>query len=101
MILNLPSAKPTADRIDQLALAIEQAAELIKDDTIGGLNIVSTYEAFKEQQSTLPERPSGNRSDTVLALDSLWNMRFTNLSRNALALLSVLSLLSPGQSSRP
>ncbi|KAN0114720.1 hypothetical protein V8E51_004264 [Hyaloscypha variabilis] len=80
-----------------LPLAIEQAAELIKDDCIGGLTIVSTYNqvAFKEQQCMLPERPAGSRSDTVLALDSLWNMRFTNLSRNGLALLSVLSLLSP------
>jgi hypothetical protein len=81
----------------QLALAIEQAAELIKNDAIGGPNIASTYESFKERQKDLPERAIGMRSDTVHALDSLWNMRFTNLSRNSLALLSVLSLLSPGK----
>jgi hypothetical protein len=82
--------------MNQLALAIEQAAELIKDDSIGGPNIVMTYEEFKTHQSNLPKRPAGTRSDTVSALDTLWNMRFTNLSRNSLALLSVLSLLSPG-----
>jgi hypothetical protein len=87
----------TTDRLNQLALAIEQAAELIKDDSIGGPNIVMTYEEFKTNQSNLPKRPAGIRSDTVSALDTLWNMRFTNLSRNSLALLSVLSLLSPGK----
>ncbi|PMD58306.1 uncharacterized protein K444DRAFT_442723 [Hyaloscypha bicolor E] len=78
-----------------LALAIERAAELIKNDSIGGPNIASTYEEFKSQQTNLPKCPASARSDVVLALNSLWNMRFTNLSRNALALLSVLSLLSP------
>lgn len=81
----------------QLALAIEQAAELIKDGSIGGATIVSTYEVFREHQINLPEGRSGPRSETVHALDSLWNMRFTHLSRNALTLLSVLSLLSPGK----
>ena len=56
-----------------------------------------TYEEFKSNQSALPQRQAGPRSDTVTALDTLWNMRFTNLSRNALALLSVLALLSPGK----
>jgi len=78
-----------------LALAIEQAAELIKNDAIGGPTIATTYELFKERKKDLPERPIGNRSEYVHALDSLWNMRFTNLARNSLALLSVLSLLSP------
>lgn len=67
---------------------------MIKNDAIGGLTIASTYASFKERQKDLPERQSGTRSDIIHALDSLWNMIFTNLSRNALALLSVLSLLS-------
>jgi hypothetical protein len=88
----------TTNGLNQLALAIEQAAELIKDDIIGGPNIAMTYEEFRVHQSDIPKRPAGIRSDTVRALDTLWNMRFTNLSRNSLALLSVLSLLSPGKS---
>lgn len=68
---------------------------MINNDAIGGLTIASTYASFKERQKDLPERQSGARSDIIRALDSLWNMIFTNLSRNALALLSVLSLLSP------
>jgi hypothetical protein len=68
---------------------------LINNDAIGGMTIASTYATFKERQKDLPERQSGTRSDIIHALDSLWNMIFTNLSRNALALLSVLSLLSP------
>jgi hypothetical protein len=95
------SIVPATNRLDQLALAIEQAAELIKNDAIGGPTIASTYESFKEHQNTLPERLAGDRSETIHALDSLWNMRFTHLHRNALALLSVLSLLSPGMSLIP
>ena len=56
-----------------------------------------TYEEFKLNQSALPERQAGPRSDIVTSLDTLWNMRFRNLSRNSLALLSVLSLMSPGK----
>lgn len=80
-----------------LPLAIEQAAELIKNDAIGGPNIASTYESFKYHQNSLPPRLLGDGADThaLRALDSLWNMRFTNLSRNSLALLTVLSMLSP------
>jgi hypothetical protein len=90
------SNSPSIAKFDQHALAIEQAAELIKDDTIGGPSIVSTYEAFKKRKNIIRKRPSGINSDQFLALDSLWSMQFTNLSRNALALLSVLSLLAPG-----
>jgi len=45
----------------------------------------------------LPPRPSGERSVLVHSLDTLWNMTFSNLTRNARDLLSVLSLLAPGQ----
>lgn len=68
---------------------------MINNDAIGGLTIASTYAEFKERQKDLPPRQSGPRSEIIHALDSLWNMIFTNLSRNALAVLSVLSLLSP------
>ncbi|XMA10957.1 hypothetical protein WAI453_003748 [Rhynchosporium graminicola] len=78
-----------------LALAIEQAAELIKNVAFGGPSIASTYESFKERQKDLPERAIEMRSKTVHALDSLWYMRFTNLNRNSFDLLSVLSLLAP------
>jgi hypothetical protein len=96
--LTIKLISPIANILHQLALAIEQAAELIKNDAIGGPNIASTYDSFKDHQNSLPPRLKGGRSDTVSALDSLWNMRFTHLSRNSLALLSVLSLLSPGMS---
>lgn len=59
------------DEANQLALAIEQAAQLIKDDAIGGPSIASTYELFKDHLKSLPARPAGKRSDTVHALDSV------------------------------
>jgi hypothetical protein len=82
----------------QLALAIQQAAQLVKDEAIASTTIAAFLESFKEHKKTLPARVSGDRSDIVHSLDSLWNMTFTNLSRNARHLLSVLSLLSPGNS---
>ncbi|CZT03883.1 uncharacterized protein RAG0_10529 [Rhynchosporium agropyri] len=48
-----------------LALAIEQAAELIKNVAIGGPSIASTYESFKERQKDLPERAIEMRSKTL------------------------------------
>jgi hypothetical protein len=98
VILRLQSVVLTTNGLNQLALAIEQAAELIKDNTTGGPNIAMTYEEFRTQQSAIPNHPAGLRSDIARALGTLWNMRFTNLSRNSLATLSVLSLLSPGKS---
>ena len=80
----------------QLALAIQQAANLILNPSIGGSTIVTTYELFKENLRSLPERQSGERSEIVHSLDTLWNMTFSSLTRNARDLLSVLSLLSPG-----
>jgi hypothetical protein len=78
-------------------LAIQQAATLIKDPDIGGPTIASTYELFKERAKDLPLRPTGVRSDIIHSLDTLWNMTFTRLSRNARDLLSGLALLSPGK----
>jgi len=81
----------------QLALGIEQAASLIKNPRIGGATIASTYESFKEHKRKLPPRATGQSSDIIQSLDSLWNMTFTNLTRNSRDLLGVLSLLSPGE----
>ena len=82
----------------KLALAIQQAARLVTDDRIGDATIVSTLNSFREHERTLPARPIKPRSDSEVALDSLWDISFTHLSRNARDLLSVLSLLSPGMS---
>lgn len=82
----------------QLALAIQQAAQLIKDEKAGGgKSILGTFEKFKEHKRNLPPRISLERDDRIHSLDALWNMTFTVLSRNARDLLSVLSLLSPGK----
>ncbi|KAH7416708.1 P-loop containing nucleoside triphosphate hydrolase protein [Cadophora sp. MPI-SDFR-AT-0126] len=78
-----------------LALAIQQAAQLIKNEQIGGPTIASTFEYFKENLESLPKRQALERSELIHALDSLWNMTFNHLSRNAKDLLKVLSLLSP------
>jgi len=81
----------------QLALAIQLTAELIRDPKIGlGNTIQAVYNSFKENKASLPRRQVGeDRSDIIHSLDSLWNMTFNSLSRNARDLLSVLSLLSP------
>lgn len=85
-------------KLEGLGLAIQQAAILIKNDKIGGPDIETTYEMFKEHARALPERQLGKRSDTYHSLDTLWDMNFKQLSKNARNLLSVLSLLSPGKS---
>jgi len=84
-------------QLQGLGLAIEQAAILIKNDKIGGSMIESTYGMYKDHARNLPERQLGKRSDTYHALDTLWDMNFKQLSKNARNLLSVLSLLSPGK----
>jgi len=90
------AAKNMLDRLDGLALAIQQAAILIQDPEIGGPTIAKTYEMFKEKNRTLPERHSSIRSSSERSLDALWDMTFNSLTRNARALLGVLSWLSPG-----
>lgn len=72
----------------QLALAIVQAAELIKNPDIGGTTIASTYHLFHEHRLMLPPRQSGERSDTVKSLDTLWSMTFYHLTPNARDLLA-------------
>jgi hypothetical protein len=84
----------------QLALAIQQAAQLIRNPDIGGMTIASTYAAFKEDKGKLPDRHSGERSEIYKSLDTLWSITFNSLSGNAHDLLSVLSLLSAGTYAR-
>jgi hypothetical protein len=90
------AAKHMLDKLEGLPLAIQQAAILIQDPTIGGLTIVKTYELFKERRRTLPERHRSVRSLSEQAIDALWNMSFEALSPNARTLLGVLAWLSPG-----
>ena len=91
------AAKNMLGSLGGLALAIRQAAILIKNPEIGGPTISKTYEMFKEKSRTLPERHVSNRSDTEKALDALWDMTFNSLMKNARVLLGVLAWLSPGK----
>jgi hypothetical protein len=77
-------------------LAIQQAAQLIKKPNIAGTTIAGCLETFKEIKRSLPPRQTADRSDIIHSLDSLWDMTFKHLSRNARDMLSVLSLFSPG-----
>jgi len=92
----IQTAKSMLERLGGLALAIQQAAILIKNPEIGGPTISKTYEMFKEKIRTLPERHVSERSSTEISLDALWDMTFNSLTKNARALLGVLAWLSPG-----
>lgn len=92
----MAAAKGLLDKLEGLALAIQQAANLITNPNIGGLTIATNYEMFKEKIRTLPERYSSERSSSERALDALWDMVFSGLTKNAMVLLRVLSWLSPG-----
>jgi hypothetical protein len=74
-----------------------QAAGLIKNENIGGGTIAATYDSFKKNKMTLARRQGVERSSIVHSLDTLWNMTFVHLTKNAHDLLSVLALLSPGK----
>lgn len=91
------AAKKFLSQLEGLALAVRQAAIMIKDPNIGGPTIVKTYEKFKERMRTLPPRHSSRRSASEIALDSLWDMTFSALGSHARTLLSVFSWLSPGK----
>ncbi|KAG4441573.1 hypothetical protein IFR05_002958 [Cadophora sp. M221] len=89
------AAKKFLSQLEGLALAVRQAAVMIKDPNIGGPTIAKTYEKFKERMRTLPPRHSSRRSASEIALDSLWDMTFSALGAHARTLLSVFSWLSP------
>lgn len=91
------AARQFLSKLQGLALAIQQAANLINNPNIGGTTIASTFELFKENERSLPARQSGDRSEIVHSLDTLWDMIFKHLSRNARDILSVVSFLSPGK----
>ena len=93
------SAKAMLSKLGGLALAIQQAAELIKNPNIGGPTITKTYEMFEKRLKLLPERHSSKRSALEAPLDALWDMIFNALSQNGRVLLGVLSWLSPGRCS--
>jgi len=91
------AAKGLLEKLEGLALAIQQAAILIKHPDIGGPTIVRTFEKFKERIRNLPERYSSARSTSERALDALWDMTFNSLTSNARSLLGVLAWFSPGK----
>jgi hypothetical protein len=93
------SAKAMLGKLGGLALAIQQAAQLIKDADIGGPTITKTYESFEKRLRTLPERHSSTRSASERPLDALWDMIFNALTQNARTLLGILAWLSPGKKS--
>jgi hypothetical protein len=93
----ITAAKQMLGRLGGLALGIQQAAILIKNDEIGGPTIVKTYEMFEKTYQTLPRRLLGERGSTERGLDTLWDMTFNSLAKNARVLLGVLAWLSPGK----
>jgi predicted ATPase len=92
----ITAARSMLDRLEGLPLAIQEAAHLVKNANVGGPSISKTFEVFEERIRTLPERSSKPRSTAETALDSLWDMSFSLLSKNAKVLLGVLAWLSPG-----
>jgi hypothetical protein len=82
-------------RIGGLALAIEQAATMIKDATVGGSTIKTFLEYFDKCYRELPPRQKGEREKLIHALDTVWSMASRKLSPNGVSLLGVLALLSP------
>jgi hypothetical protein len=93
----IASAKSMLAMLEGLALAIQQAANLIKDADVGGPTISKTFEVFKERIRTLPERYSNPRSSAERALDALWDMTFSLLTKNAKVLLGIFAWLPPGK----
>ena len=91
------TAREFLKQLEGLALAIQQAAILIRNEKVGGPTIEATFDLFKEYARQLPERHIGKRANIYHSLDTLWDMNFRLLSTNARNLLSVLSLLSPGK----
>lgn len=90
------AAKSMVKDLDGLALAIVQTSVLIRDASVGGMNIAMTYEMFKVRRKVLPERQSTPRSPSEKSLDALWDMIFRPLTPNARLLMGVLAWLSPG-----
>ncbi|KAG4441818.1 hypothetical protein IFR05_002682 [Cadophora sp. M221] len=89
------AAKSMVKDLEGLALAIVQTSVLIRDASVGGMNIAVMYEMFKARRKALPERQSTPRSPSERSLDALWDMIFRPLTTNARLLMGVLAWLSP------
>jgi hypothetical protein len=92
----MAAAKGLLENLEGLALAIQQAANLITNPKIGGPTVATKFALFKERMRTLPGRHFSERSSSEQALDTLWDVVFSALSGNARILLGVLSWLSSG-----
>lgn len=94
----IAAAKSILDKLEGLALAIRQAARLIKDPEIGGPTIAKTLEVFKKRIDSLQVAHVYSDSSSIRALNALWDMTFRSLSTNARSLLGVIAWFSPGMS---
>ena len=95
-ISEVTAAKAMLEKLEGLALAIRQAANLIADPKIGGETISRTYELFKKRNESLQIANMSSGSSSIRALNALWDMTFKALSKNARSLLGVLAWFSPG-----
>jgi len=64
----ISAARNMLDKLEGLALAIQQAAILINNPEIGGTTIAKTYELFIEKKRTLPARHSSTRTTSEKAV---------------------------------
>lgn len=79
-----------------LALAIAQAANLVRDAEITtDHSIVSVLELFEQTSKSLPPRLFGHRNEKIHALDTIMAIALNRVSKNARSLLGVFALLAP------
>jgi hypothetical protein len=91
------AASTLLERLDGVSLAIQQAANLIKDPDVGGTTIAQTLEVFDEQFRNTRRRNSKDGSDLARALDTLWDMSWIRLSTQSKNLLGIFAWMSPGK----
>lgn len=90
------AARNLLRRLGGLALAIAQAAAMVKDNRLtGDQSIATLYKIFEEHSLRLPPRLSGGRDHKIHALDAIWSIALNVLTTNARSLLGVFCLLSP------
>ena len=88
-------------RIGGVSLAIQQAANLIKDPGVGGPTIAQTFEVFKKRYRDFKRRNPNAESDTLRTINTLWDMSWSRLDTKSKSLLGVMAWMSPGKISRP
>ena len=94
--LEKKAAKTLMDKLGGLALAISQAATLIRETRVtGDSSIITFLKQFENQGRRLPSRQIGHRDTLVHALDTVWSIALDALTPNARSLLGVFALLSP------